>query len=136
MLSVFPEGYGYVAAFAVIGLLFGAAALAVAWLLRPSDPYEEKLTTYECGLDPLGQAWAPLNFHYYIFCLIFVIFDVEMVFLYPWAVIFRPAIEDVQGAYARLGLSGEIVLIEMLVFLVILLVGFGYAWRKGALRWV
>lgn len=133
MEPVFPEGYGYVAAFGVIGLLFGAAALAFAWLLRPSNPYEEKLTTYECGLDPVGQAWAPLNFHYYIFCLIFVVFDVEMVFLYPWAVIFKPAIS---GAHALRGLTGELVLIEMLVFVVILLVGFGYAWRKGALRWV
>jgi len=133
MLSVFPEGYGYVAAFALMGLLLGAGALGFAWLLRPSQPYDEKLTTYECGLDPLGQAWAPLNFHYYIFCLIFVIFDVEMVFLYPWAVIFKPAIK---GAYALCGLSGGLALIEMLVFVVILLVGFGYAWRKEALRWV
>ena len=130
---LFPEGYGYVAVFGVIAFVFAAVALGAAWLLRPSDPYPEKLMTYECGIDPFGQAWQPLNFHYYIFCLIFVIFDVEMVFLYPWAVIFR---DSLAGLYEGLGVSGALAFVEMLIFLVILLVGLAYAWRKGALRWV
>lgn len=130
---VVPPGYEYAGVFAVAALVFAAVALTAAWLLRPSDPYTEKLYTYECGIHPKGPAWHSQNFHYYIFCLMFVIFDVEMVFLYPWATVFRRSVE---GAYAPIGLTGVLVFVEMFIFVVILLVGFAYAWRKGALRWV
>jgi NADH-quinone oxidoreductase subunit A len=129
----FPAGYAYVAVFALASLVFAGVALGTAWLLRPSDPYPEKLETYECGFEPRGQAWHSQNFHYYIFCLIFVVFDVEMVFLYPWADVFKGS---VRGAYQPFGLTGPLVFVEMLIFVVVLLVGFAYAWRKGALRWV
>jgi NADH-quinone oxidoreductase subunit A len=122
MLTPFPEGYEYVAVFAVASVAFGVLCLAIAWALRPSHPYAEKLETYECGYLPRGLAWVPLNFHYYILALIFVVFDVEIVFLFPWAMVLREL--------------GVLALIEMAVFLGILLAGFAYAWRVGALRWV
>ncbi|MGD8238794.1 MAG: NADH-quinone oxidoreductase subunit A [Armatimonadota bacterium] len=122
MLTPFPEGYEYVAVFAVASVAFAVLCLVIAWFLRPSDPYAEKLLTYECGYTPKGFAWVPLNFHYYILALIFVVFDVEIVFLFPWAMVLREL--------------GMLALLEMAVFLGILLAGFAYAWRMGALRWV
>jgi len=122
MLTPFPEGYEYVAVFAAAGVALGVVALCLAWALRPAHPYAEKLLTYECGYTPMGMAWVPLNFHYYIFALIFVVFDVEIVFLFPWAMVLREL--------------GVLALLEMAVFLGILLAGFAYAWRMGALRWV
>jgi NADH-quinone oxidoreductase subunit A len=122
MLTPFPEGYEYVAVFAAGGVAFGVLCLWIAWALRPAHPYDEKLVTYECGYTPRGAAWVPLNFHYYIFALIFVVFDVEVVFLFPWAIVLRQL--------------GTLALLEMAVFLGILLAGFAYAWRMGALRWV
>ena len=122
MLTPFPEGYEAVAVFAAGGVAFAVLCLVIAWLLRPSHPYDEKLLTYECGYSPMGLAWVPLNFHYYIFALIFVVFEVEVVFLYPWAMVLR-----------QFGLLG---LVEIAIFLGILLAGYAYAWRMGALRWV
>jgi NADH-quinone oxidoreductase subunit A len=91
-------------------------------LLRPSNPYEKKNQTYECAEPPIGNSWVKFNNRFYIFALIFVIFDVEAVFLFPWAV-----------AYGRLGLFA---LIEMVIFIVILIFGLYYAWKKGVLKWV
>ncbi|MEN9279034.1 MAG: photosynthetic/respiratory NAD(P)H-quinone oxidoreductase subunit C, partial [Thermostichus sp. DG_1_5_bins_95] len=78
-------------------------------------------STYESGMEPVGQAWIQFNIRYYMFALVFVIFDVETVFLYPWAV-----------AFHRLGL---LAFVEALIFIAILVVGLVYAWRKGALEW-
>jgi NADH-quinone oxidoreductase subunit A len=94
----------------------------VAKLLRPRRPSRVKLQTYECGESTVGSSWIQYNVGYYIFALIFVIFDVEVVFLFPWAVAFK-----------KLGLFA---LIEMFIFLAILIFGLVYAWRKGALKWV
>ena len=93
-----------------------------AWALRPKRPGPIKLSTYECGLETVGETWVQFKVQYYIFALIFVLFDVETVFLYPWAV-----------AYNQLPLFA---LAEMFIFLAILGAGLAYAWRKGALEWV
>ena len=89
--------------------------------LRPDNPNPIKNDTYECGVETVGPSWIQFNFRYYYFALLFVIFDVEVIFLLPWAVYFR-----------QLGLFG---LIEMALFILILVVGFLYAWKKEALEW-
>ena len=100
---------------------FVAAGLLVAWLLRPRRPYPGKVAPYECGEEPVGDAWVRFNVRFYVIALIFLVFDVEVVFLLPWALVFRD-----------LGLFG---FLEMAVFLGILLVGFAYVWVKGDLDW-
>ena len=113
--------YVYVLAFLVVGALFVTALLTVARLLAPRKPTLEKLRTYESGEEPVGQAWGRYPTHFYVFALLFVVFDVEVIFLFPWAVLFR-----------SLGVPG---LIEMVVFIAILAVGLFYAWKKDALNW-
>jgi NADH-quinone oxidoreductase subunit A len=105
---------------AIVGILVGA--LLFWWVLRPSRFSEEKLTTYECGEDPTGNAWIQFNIRFYVVALIFIVFDVEAVFLLPWATVFR-----------ELGLLAYV---EGLVFIGILLVALAYVWRKGDLAWV
>jgi len=119
-------GYGPVAAYLLAGFGLAVATLFIAYILRPHDPYPEKLTTYECGCEPVGEAHTQFHIRYYIFALIFVVFDVETIYLYPWAATFR--------SLSRL--MGSFVFVEMLVFLAILVAGFAYAWRKGVLEWV
>lgn len=101
---------------------FALAPLVVEWLLAPSKRSRSKGDTYECGLLTTGETWVRFRIQYYIYALLFVVFDIETVFLYPWAV-----------SYAGLGLFA---LIEMIIFLAMLGVGLAYAWRKGVLRWV
>jgi NADH-quinone oxidoreductase subunit A len=113
--------FGRVLIFMIVGGVFVAGGLVVAWLLRPNRPYPSKLTTYECGETPVGDTHARFNIRFYVVALIFLIFDVEVVFLFPWAVVYQ-------------GL-GWFAFIEMLVFLAILLVGYAYVWRKGDLEW-
>lgn len=116
-------GYGYVLVFAGMGVFLVVAAITVARLLRPSNPYAEKRETYECGPAVFMPAWRQFNVRYYLFALLFVLFDVEMAFLYPWAV-----------AYRGTGL-GMVAVLDMVIFVIILAVGLIYAWRKGALEW-
>ena len=105
---------------AIAGLLLFALGL---WtVLRPARFSEEKLTTYECGEEPVGNAWVQFNIRFSVFALIFVVFDVEAVFLLPWATVFREL-----GALAYL---------EGLVFILVLVVALAYVWRKGDLAWV
>ena len=105
---------------AIVGLL---AFVLVLWrLLRPRRFSEEKLTTYECGEEPVGSAWIQFNIRFYVFALIFIVFDVEAAFLLPWAAVFR-----------RLG---ALAYLEGLVFIGILVVALAYVWRKGDLAWV
>ena len=104
----------------ILGLM--GFTLVLWWVLRPSRHSEEKLTTYECGESPTGSAWIQFNIRFYVFALIFIVFDVEAVFLLPWAVVFR-----------RLGL---LAFLEGLVFIGILVVALAYVWRKGDLEWV
>ncbi|MFZ5919344.1 MAG: NADH-quinone oxidoreductase subunit A [Chloroflexota bacterium] len=108
--------------FIVIAVVFPLIALGLAYILRPKKPNPIKLQTYECGLETYGDTWVQFRAQYYLFALVFVVFDIETVFLYPWAV-----------AYHKLGLFA---LVEMFVFLAILVVGLVYAWRKGALEWM
>ena len=91
-------------------------------LIRPSNPYPAKTLNYECAEEPIGSSWIKFNNRFYIFALIFVIFDVEVVFLFPWAV-----------AFGQLGLFA---LVEMVIFILILFFGLFYAWKRGALKWV
>lgn len=93
----------------------------MAFLIRPKKPGPIKKSTYECGLETMGETWVRFRVQYYIYALVFVIFDIETVFLYPWAV-----------AYNQLGLFA---LVEMFIFLGILGGGLLYAWRKGVLEW-
>ena len=113
--------YGYVGLFFVFGIVFVASAFIVSWLLRPRAANPAKSSPYECGEAVKGSSWVQFNVHYYLIALIFVIFDVEVLFLVPWAVVFR------QLGFTAYG--------EMLVFIVILVFGLIYAWKKGALNW-
>ena len=115
-----------VAALVFTGFLLMGAALALILvtlpdLLAPHSHSPEKGSSYECGELPIGDPWIRFRVAYYIFAIIFVVFDVETVFLYPWAVIFR-----------QLGMYG---FVEMAVFVGILVLGLAYAWRKGVLQW-
>ena len=118
----FLAAYSSVLAFAVLGVGFVAVNLILWWILRPHRFSEEKLTTYECGENPTGSAWIQFNIRFYVFALIFIIFDVEAVFLLPWAVVFREL--------------GVLAFVEGLVFIAILVVALAYVWRKGDLEWV
>jgi NADH-quinone oxidoreductase subunit A len=113
--------YNFIGIFVVVAVVFPFVALGLAWLLRPKKPNPIKTDTYECGLEAIGDAWVQFRAQYYIYALVFVVFDIEAVFLFPWAV-----------AYNKLGLWA---LAEAFVFLAILTVGLVYAWRKGALSW-
>lgn len=123
MQTVAPSNANYlpVVIFVLVGIAFVGVTLIIARLARPSAPNPAKLETYECGVPPVGQAWGEFNTHYYLFALLFVVFDVEAAFLYPWAVAFRKV-----GVYA---------VAEMLIFVVLLGLGLAYAWRRGALEW-
>jgi NADH-quinone oxidoreductase subunit A len=116
-----PENYLPILLFIVVGLIFGAIALLGGSLIRPSRPYRAKLAPYESGSPLFSDARIQFPMRYYIIAMLFVIFDIEVIFMIPWAVRFQ-----------SLGLLG---LIEMLVFIGILLAGFWYAWKKGALEW-
>jgi len=125
-------GWGHIGFLVVVGLALPAVALIVSVLftflkIRPRSPNVIKSETYECGVQTEGTAWVQFHAGYYIFALVFVVFDVETVFLYPWAVQLR--------AFREIGL-GPFMFFEMLVFVLILVLGLIYAWRKGVLRWV
>ena len=107
--------------FLAIGALFVVATLSASWLLSPKKPSAEKSTTYECGVDPIGPPWVQFRIGYYVYALLFVVFDIETIFLYPWAVAF--------------GTMGLFVLVEMFIFIGILMGGLVYAWKEGALTW-
>lgn len=100
-------------------------------LLAPNKPSAQKLASYECGEDPMGSSWIPFNSRFYVIALIFLLFDVEMVFIFPWATVF--AQENLIAADSR---WGWLTLIEMFIFLFILILGLFYAWRKGDLNWI
>lgn len=117
----YTNNYVIVAIFIVLGISLPVIALTAGKFLRPSKPTDVKQMTYESGNEPVGVGQVRFNIRYYLFALMFVIFDVETVFLYPWAV-----------AYQQLGLF---VLVEMLIFVALLLVGLLYAWKKKVLKW-
>jgi NADH-quinone oxidoreductase subunit A len=121
---MFTNNYVIVAIFIGLGLLLPAVALTVGKMLRPNKPAFEKYTTYESGNEPIGEGQIRFNIRYYLFALMFVIFDVETVFLYPWAV-----------AYRKLSAMGSFALVEMCIFIALLAVGLIYAWKKKVLQW-
>ncbi|MCL4561636.1 MAG: NADH-quinone oxidoreductase subunit A [Chloroflexi bacterium] len=112
----------YIGLFILIAAALPAAAIIVAGLLGPHKPNSIKNQTYECGIETVGETWVQFKAQYYIFALVFLVFDVETVFLYPWAV-----------AFGQLTLYG---VLEATLFILILAGGLLYAWRKGALEWV
>ena len=121
-MSDFLRAYLTVAIFGGTAGLLIASVLGLGKLIRPSRPNAQKLTTYESGVDPVGSGFAQSQVRYYIFALLFVLFDVEALFIFPWAM--------------RLELYGVFGLVEMGIFVFILVLGLLYAWRKGVLRWV
>jgi NADH-quinone oxidoreductase subunit A len=120
--SSFLDAHSGILSFLVVAVGFVAVNLVLWWILRPSRFSEEKNTTYECGENPQGSAWIQFNIRFYVFALIFIVFDVEAVFLLPWAVVFREL--------------GWLAFVEGLVFIGILAVALVYVWRKGDLEWV
>ncbi len=117
----------YAYQYLLIGLLtvaaigFGVAPLVLARCVAPNKPSPTKLAPYECGMESSGDPWIPFNVQFYIYALLFVVFDVEVVFIYPWALVWKD--------------FGPAMLVEMVLFLGILGVGLAYAWKKGALEW-
>lgn len=114
--------FGKALIFIILGLVFVFMGLLVAKILRPHNPTEEKTLPYECGEDPIGPQWMRFNFRFYVVALIFILFDVELVLLFPWAVVFEKL-----GMFAYL--AGA-------MFIVILFLADFYLWAKGDLEWI
>jgi NAD(P)H-quinone oxidoreductase subunit 3 len=114
-------GYEYFWTFLLIAILVPLLAVTISNLVAPHNKTPEKYTSYESGMEPMGETWIQFQIRYYMFALVFVVFDVETVFLYPWAMIFDKL--------------GVVAFIEALIFIFILIIGLIYAWRKGALEW-
>src|SRR5581483_5277236 len=112
----------YVGLFLVVGAIIPAAAIIVSWIISPKKPNPIKQSTYECGMETVGENWVQFKAQYYIFALVFLVFDVETVFLFPWAV--------------ALGKLSLFAVIEGIIFILILIAGLVYTWRKGMLEWV
>jgi NADH:ubiquinone oxidoreductase subunit 3 (subunit A) len=108
--------------FLAVGVLIPTAAIVVSWIVSPKKPNPIKQSTYECGMETVGESWVQFKAQYYIFALVFLVFDVETVFLFPWAV--------------SLGRLPLFAVVEGIIFVLILIVGLIYAWRKGMLEWV
>ncbi|MHB1361068.1 MAG: NADH-quinone oxidoreductase subunit A [Thermoleophilia bacterium] len=122
MTPDYTYSYLSVAAMSLLDFVFVLGILGVSRMIQRRHSYPEKLTPYECGIPPVGDSRTPFAVKYYIFALLFVVFDIEAVFLYPWAMVFRSL-----GGY---GFG------EMMLFFAVLLFGLIYAWGKGALEWV
>jgi NADH-quinone oxidoreductase subunit A len=118
--------YVGVGVFLLLGIVFVAGTFAASWMVRPHHPHREKLTTYECGERPTGGAWVQFRIIFYLFALVFVVFDVEVVFIVPWAVVLKE-LADIGAGWFALG--------EMAAFLAILLVGWLFALRRGCFEW-
>jgi len=130
LLDEYFRQYGLIAVFAAIAVAVPTGMLLLSWLfsilkVRPNNPSEVKSSIYECGFETISERWNNFNFRYYSIALLFVIFDVEVVFLFPWA-----------ASYGMMSTEfGVFVLLEMGVFVGILVLGWAYAWRKGSLEW-
>lgn len=120
-LSDFLRDYLTVGIFVGLSFVLFGLLLLISWALRPNRPQAGKYVNYESGVDPVGNMWSQSQVRYYIFALLFVMFDVEAVFIFPWA--------------TRLEVYGVFGLIEMFIFIFVLLLGLIYAWRKGVLKW-
>ena len=121
LFSGYLTNYFPVVLFILIALIFAIGTLVLSYVVQPRVASAEKSSPYECGSEPISDARMPFPVRYYIIAMLFVIFDVEIIFLYPWAV-----------AFDKIGLFG---LIEMMIFISLFLAGYVYAWKKGALEW-
>src|SRR5687767_10020783 len=130
--EIYISEFGEVLLFIIGGFLFIAVTLFVSRLIRPNRPNAEKLSTYESGEEPISSAWSQFNIRFYIIALIFLLFEVEIVFLFPWSTIFanKELIKETNGVW------GWFSLFEMLVFIIVLALGLAYAWVNGHLDWV
>jgi NADH:ubiquinone oxidoreductase subunit 3 (subunit A) len=111
----------YVALFMIVGAIIPIGAIVAGFIFGPKRPNPIKQSTYECGIESVGDVWVQFKAQYYIFALVFLVFDVEAVFLFPWAV--------------KLGQLGLYAVVEGIIFISILIVGLAYTWRKGMLEW-
>lgn len=121
-------GYGMVLAFMVTGIMFLVGPLLIQRFLAPRKYSAEKSIPYECGEDPIGTPWVQFNIRFYVFALIFLIFDVEVAFLLPWAVAFRSP--EIAASY------GALAFWDGVLFVGILVIGFAYLWSRGDLKWI
>ncbi|PTX22212.1 NADH dehydrogenase subunit A [Pontibacter mucosus] len=132
MAENYISDFGTILLFLVGGAIFVVIGLLTSKLLRPKNPNPEKLATYESGEEPIGNAWVQFNPRFYVVALIFIIFDVELAFLFPWATVFgrKDLIEATDGVW------GWFSLVEMFIFIGVLILGLAYAWAKGHLDWI
>ena len=121
MDPTYAQQYLFIGALASVAVVLGVAPLILARFIAPKKPGHSKQAPYECGLESQGEPWVQYRVQYYVYALLFVVFDVEVIFLYPWALIWK-------------GL-GPVVFAEMALFIAILSVGLVYAWKKGVLEW-
>ncbi|OOQ61582.1 NADH-quinone oxidoreductase subunit A [Mucilaginibacter pedocola] len=123
--------FGKILIFLIVGVVMVLMLFGVNRLLAPRNPNPEKLSTYECGEEPTGNAWLPFNSRFYVIALVFLLFDVEMVFVFPWATVFgNKSLIAADPRWGWLSLS------EMFIFLGILILGLAYVWLKGDLEWI
>ncbi|MBI4436663.1 MAG: NADH-quinone oxidoreductase subunit A [Candidatus Omnitrophica bacterium] len=122
MSDNYSYNYLFIAIFTAVAILFPLLPIVLAHFVTPKKPSPIKNATYECGMETKGETWVQFRVQYYLFALLFVIFDIETIFVYPWAV-----------AFNKLGLFA---FVEMIVFLGILALGWAYAWKKGVLEWI
>jgi len=125
MLTSYVDQYLFIALLTGAALFFGIAPIVLARFIAPKKPGASKQAPYECGVESTGDSWVQFRVQYYVYALLFVIFDVEVVFIFPWAITFKGLSQ----------LLGPIVLLEMALFLAILGVGLAYAWKRGVLEW-
>lgn len=132
MAETYTSDFGTILLFLVGGAIFVVIGLFTSGLLRPKNPNPEKLATYESGEEPIGNAWVQFNPRFYVVALIFIVFDVELAFLFPWATVFgrRELVEATDGVW------GWFSLVEMFIFIGVLVLGLAYAWAKGHLDWI
>ena len=123
--------FGKILIFLITGVIMVCFAFFIVRLIAPRKPNPEKLTSYECGEEPTGNAWLPFNSRFYVIAIIFLLFDVEMIFIFPWAIVFGS--HEISAADPR---WGGLALTEMFIFLGILILGLAYVWVKGDLDWI
>jgi NADH-quinone oxidoreductase subunit A len=121
------ENYFPILMFVLVGIAIGVLPVAMGFLLAPHRPDPEKLSPYECGFEAFEDARMKFDVRYYLIAILFILFDLEIAFLFPWATIFKDIV-----ATESIKLFG---FIEMLVFVIVLVIGYVYAWAKGALEW-
>lgn len=115
------QGWLSIVLMIVLGLLFAVPSVLLSYVLGPKKPTPEKLAPYECGMPPVGEAYERMSVKFYLVAMIFLLFDIEVAFLYPWALAIR-----------ELGWAG---FVQVVMFMTLLLAGYIYVWRKGALDW-